>query len=503
MSITEPRPRGAADPAPDGSGTTGAPAREHAPPRPRRGWFVPLLLRIHFFAGILVGPFILVAAVSGALYVVTPQIEQVVYAHELRAPVTQDRLPLGDQVRIAEEHIGDQAVLAAVRPAPGPGDTTRVMFAQDGLGPSETRAVFIDPGTGEIRGDLTAYGTSGALPLRTWVDQLHRSLNLGEPGRLYSEMAASWLGIVVLAGLGLWVARIRRTRAKRDLLRPRRGARGYRRVFGWHASLGVWLVLGALFLAASGITWSTYGGANVAALRAALSWQTPALDTTLSGASGAADPHADHGVVAAPTADVSPDAFDDVLEVARTVNVNVGLVEIRPPAASGQAWVVQEIQRSFPTEVDAVAVDGDTLAVVDRVDFADYPFMAKLSRWAIDIHMGSMFGVLNQIALFVVASAIAVMVVLGYLMWWKRRPTRDDARRVGTAPREALPQAPLWGIALVVAAAIGIGYALPLVGIPLAAFVVVDAAVGAARARRVRSARSASSGGAEESVVRP
>ncbi|MEH3089962.1 MAG: PepSY-associated TM helix domain-containing protein [Microbacterium arborescens] len=503
MSITEPRPRGAAETAIDGSATTGAPAREHAPPalpRPRRGWFVPLLLRIHFFAGILVGPFILIAAVSGALYVVTPQIEQIVYAHELRAPVTQDRLPLGDQVRIAEERIGDQATLAAVRPAPGPGDTTRVMFAQDGLGPSETRAVFVDPGTGEIRGDLTVYGTSGALPLRTWVDQLHRSLNLGEPGRLYSEMAASWLGIVVLAGLGLWVARMRRTRAKRDLLRPRPGARGYRRVFGWHAALGVWLVLGALFLAASGITWSTYGGANVATLRAALSWQTPALDTTLAGASGIADAHADHGVVAAPTADVSPDTFDDVLAVARTENVNVGLVEIRPPAASGQAWVVQEIQRSFPTEVDAVAVDGDTLAVVDRVDFADYPVMAKLSRWAIDIHMGSMFGVLNQIALFVVASAIAVMVVLGYVMWWKRRPTRDIARRVGAAPREALPQAPLWGIALVVAVSIGIGYALPLVGIPLAAFVIGDAVVGAVRARR---RRSASSGGAEESVVRP
>ncbi|MFS0714123.1 PepSY-associated TM helix domain-containing protein [Microbacterium sp. 2P01SA-2] len=480
---------------------TPAGAPEHAPPARPRAWAMPLLLRIHFFAGILVGPFILVAAISGAIYVVTPQLEQVVYAHELRAPVTETTLPLGDQVRIAEEYIGDAASLAAVRPAPNAGDTTRVMFAQDGLGPSETRAVFVDPGTGEVRGDLTVYGTSGALPLRAWVSDLHRNLHLGEPGRLYSELAASWLGIVVAVGLALWVVRLRRARVKRDLVRPRPGATGYRRFFGWHASLGVWLAAGALFLAASGITWSTYGGANVSTLRAALSWQNPALTTEVGDAgSGGADAHADHGVVAAPTATVSPDTFDDVLAVARTENVNVGLIEIRPPSSAGQAWVVQEIQRSFPTEVDAVAIDGDTLAVIDRVDFGDYPFMAKLARWAVDLHMGSMFGLVNQLVLFVVAAGIAVMVVLGYLMWWKRRPTRDTSRRMGTVPGDALADAPLWGVALVVGVSIGIGFFLPLVGLPLAAFVIGDAVVRDVRARRVRKS---STGGAEASVVRP
>ncbi|MDD7928915.1 PepSY-associated TM helix domain-containing protein [Microbacterium thalli] len=482
MSITDERPTGDAAPDPAGD-AAGAPPREHLPPRRTRPWLVPLLLRIHFYAGILVGPFILIAAVSGALYVLTPAVERVVYAHELRAPVSQTSLSLGEQVRIAAGHIGDAAALVAVRPAPEPGDTTRVMFAQEGLGASETRAVFIDPGTGEIRGDHTVYGTSGALPLRTWVDQLHRSLNLGEPGRLYSELAASWLGVVVLAGLGLWIARLRTTRAKRDLVRPRRGATGYRRLFGWHASLGVWLVLGAVFLSASGITWSTYGGANVSSLRAALSWQAPALETTLGGSAGAADPHAYHGVVTAPSAAVAPETFDAVLAVARTENVDVGAVEIRPPSAAGQAWVVQEIQRSFPTQVDAVSIDGESLAVVDRVDFADYPVMAKLARWAVDLHMGTMFGLVNQIVLFVVASGIAAMVVLGYAMWWKRRPTRDAARGAGSAPAEALPRAPLWGIALVVAVAIGIGFLLPLLGITLALFVIGDAVVQAVRLR--------------------
>ncbi|GAA3667643.1 PepSY-associated TM helix domain-containing protein [Microbacterium marinilacus] len=474
------------------------PAESTHPPRPARrgGWFGPLLLRLHFYAGILVGPFILIAATSGALYALTPTIEQIVYQDELHAPATGTRLTLAEQIGAAQAHLGDaDATLSAVRPAPEPGDTTRIMYAQDGLGESESRAVFVDPGTGEIRGDLTVYGTSGALPLRTWIDQLHRSLHLGDVGRLYSELAASWLGIVALAGLGLWIVRIRKTRAKKDMIRPNRTHKGYRGLFTWHTSVGIWVLLGALFLSATGITWSQYAGGNVSNLRAALDWGTPAVNTSLTGEEAAADEHAGHGghaghgaASAEATGDANPATFDAVLAIAQRTNVNTGLVEIKPPAEPGAAWVVQEIQRSYPTEVDAVAIDGTTMQVVDRADFAEFTLAAKLTRWGIDIHMGSMFGLANQIALFVLAAGIATMVVLGYLMWWKRRPTREPRTPFGRPPaRGALRGAPWWGVGAVVAAGIAIGWWLPLVGWTLVAFMAIDLVVGAVRARRSRA----------------
>jgi uncharacterized iron-regulated membrane protein len=40
-----------------------------------RGWFRAFLLRIHFYAGILAGPFLLIAAVTGGLYAMAPQLE--------------------------------------------------------------------------------------------------------------------------------------------------------------------------------------------------------------------------------------------------------------------------------------------------------------------------------------------------------------------------------------------------------------------------------------------
>ncbi|CAN3702794.1 hypothetical protein MMX123_02825 [Microbacterium sp. MM2322] len=458
------------------------------PGAPRRGWFTALLRRLHFFAGLLVGPFILVAALSGALYALTPSIERVMYAHEVTATSTLVGMPLADQVEAAEAYVGGGASPVAVRPAPAPGDTTRVLFADEALPESTTRAIFVDPATAEIRGDLPAYGTSGALPLRHWISDLHRSLHLGEPGRLYSELAASWLGIVSLAGLGLWLGRfVRSRRGRRDLLRPNRAHRGYRKLSGWHSAVGIWVVLGAVFLAATGITWSASAGAHVSDLRAAVGEGTPALTTSLGAAEEAGGEHAGHGggAHADTPGVVDPATFDAVLAVAKRVNVNTGDVEIRPPAAVGDAWVVQEVHRSFPTEVDAVAIDASTLRVTDRVDFADYPLLAKLSRWGVDLHMGTLFGLVNQLVLFALAIGIAALVVWGYAMWWNRRPTRGLA----SAPaRGALRGAPWWGIGAVLVVAVAIGLFLPLVGYTLAAFVVLDVLLGL-RARRRSGAR--------------
>lgn len=471
--------------------TTTAPSAELRPPRTRPRWFGALMLRLHFYAGILVGPFIVIAAVSGALYAVAPTLEQIVYAHELHAPVTDERLTLAEQIRIAEAHVAsahgaDAATLSAVRPAPEPGDTSRIMFAQEGLGSSESRAVFVDPGTGEIRGDLTVYGTSGSLPLRTWISNLHRTLHLGELGRNYSELAASWLGIVALAGIALWIIRIRKARVKKDLLRPNRAHTGYRRLFGWHTSVGIWVLLGALFLSATGITWSQYAGANVSNLRASLGWTGPVLTTTLGDATDApVDEHAGHhGAVTAPTGAANPATFDAVLAIAQRANVNTGQVEIAPPAEAGMTWTVREIKTSFPTEGDRLAIDGSTMQIVDRVDFADLPLAAKLADWGVSLHMGVLFGPLNQIVLLLIAAGIATMAVLGYAMWAKRRPTRSPSRLVGTPPpRGALRGAPWWGLGAVVAASALIGLWLPLIGWTLVAFVVIDTAIGVVKSR--------------------
>ncbi|MGO2863663.1 MAG: PepSY domain-containing protein, partial [Brevibacterium sp.] len=84
--------------------------------------------------------------------------------------------------------------------------------------------------------------------------------------------------------------------------------------------------------------------------------------------------------------------------------------------------------------------------------------------------------------------AIAAMVVWGYVMWWQRRPKHDPSKRFGVRPtRGAILNAPWWGIGATVLAALGIGVLLPMVGISLVVFLIIDVALGAPARRRERA----------------
>ncbi|SFS79651.1 PepSY-associated TM helix domain-containing protein [Saccharopolyspora flava] len=428
---------------------TTTPERADTPPAGFRPWR-QLALRVHFYAGVLVAPFLLVVAFTGLLYVFAPQLEAAVYAHQLRVPAAATETPLATQVEAARSALPGTE-LKAVRPAADDTSTTQVIFTTDDLPDSHYRTVFVAPRDAEVRGVLETYGSDQALPLRTWLDELHRNLHLGEVGRLYSELAASWLWVVVLGGLALWFSRHRRARALRT------HPPGRARVVSWHGIAGAWLAAGLLFLSATGLTWSTFAGDTVSRIRAALSWQTPVVANT----------------VPAPAAGTDI-GFDRVREIA-TASGLTGRVEITPPAGAGSAYTVQEVQRSWPTQQDAVAVHPETGAITDSLRFADYPLMAKLSRWGIDAHMGLLFGWVNQVVLAALMITLIATIGFAYRMWWLRRPTRGV---VAPPPRGAWRALPRPAVPAGVLALCGLGYALPVLGVSLLAFLVVDVLLG-------------------------
>ncbi|WP_072803747.1 PepSY-associated TM helix domain-containing protein [Rhodococcoides yunnanense] len=456
---------------------------EPSPQISPRSWR-PLILRLHFYAGILIAPFILVATISGGLYAVAPSIEQLVYRDYLHVDSTGPAVEVSQQIRAAQAERPDLTV-AAVRPALDQGETTRVIFTDPGLGESERLAVFIDPVTATSVGESVVYGSSSALPMRTWISGLHRHLHLGEPGRLYSELAASWLWVIALGGLYLWIERYRRGPGKTRLLTFDRSAKGRTRALNWHGVAGIWIAVGLIFLSATGLTWSTYAGENVSALRSSLSWTTPAITKTI-GSAGAATPsdhagHGGHAVTDDGVADHTVGQIDSVLATARDNGIT-GKVEVSIPAASDTAFVVAQTRQPWVMSSNSISVDGATGDVVDILWFSDWPLAAKLSAWGIQLHMGTLFGVVNQLALLALAVALASVVVRGYMMWWKRRPTTATGFAAGRPPlrggvRTISPIAAA-GLAAVV---LVVGWFVPLLGISLLAFLLIDAALGAVR----------------------
>ncbi|MFI6656584.1 PepSY-associated TM helix domain-containing protein [Streptomyces sp. NPDC050523] len=431
----------------------------------------PLVLRLHFYAGVLVAPFLLVAAVTGFLYAGAFQAEKLLYAHELtvaRAGGTE--LPVSEQVAAARK-AHPEGTVSAVRPAPETDATTRVLLSGvQGVDPDHALAVFVDPRTGQVRGALEQYGSTGALPLRTWIDEFHRDLHLGDTGRLYSELAASWLWVIAGGGLVLWFSR-------RRALRKVRGTGGRRRTLGLHGTVGVWAAAGFIFLSATGLTWSTYAGANIDELRTSLGQATPSISAAAGGE------HAGHGASAATGGAEHGAGLDKVLAAARAKGLS-DPVEVVPPADANSAYVVRQVQRSWPEKQDAVAVDPATGEVTDVLRFADHPMLAKLTRWGIDLHTGILFGLVNQIALMLLALALILLIVWGYRMWWQRGRASAFGRPV---PRGAWQKVPPQILVPAVAVIAAVGYFVPLLGIPLAAFVVVDVLLGEIAHRRTRT----------------
>ena len=440
---------------------------------PRARWwrdgFRPLLARLHFFIGVFVGPFILIAAVTGLMYAATPAIEQIVYRDTLTVAPSGSPLPLAQQVSAAQEAQVD-GTLIEVRPATRPDDVTRVTFSTESDPADRDLTVFINPYSGEVTNTLPTFGEW--LPVRSWFDDLHRTLFLGDIGRLYSELAASWLWVLAASGLSIWIFRRVRKGRRRTLVIPTRRAKGRARLMGWHGALGVWLALGMIFLSATGLTWSQYAGTNVGNLREALDWTTPSAAAALP---------ENTEVPEIPEREL-PAALERAAESARDEGLD-GIIKI-VPAERGEAWTVSQAQRSWPEKQDSISVNPATGQVLSRVDFADWPLAAKLARWGVDAHMGLLFGAANQIVLGALAIGIIFMILLGYRMWWLRRPTARAARSSYLRPPGAGRTPTRVAIFMIALLGVGAGLFAPALGGSLILFLAVDLALGAFIRRR-------------------
>ncbi len=416
-----------------------------------------------------VGPFILIAALTGCLYAVAPSLEKVVYHDVLTVPTVEKPLSLEEQIQAAQHEHPDMPV-TQVWPATTPTDSTRVLVSDDSIDESLQRTVFIDPATAKIIGDYPTYSGIGEMPLRRWISSLHESFHLGKVGKLYSELAASWLWVMACGGLYMWWIRRRpknKATANAAQQQPKRSARW--KATRLHSTIGAWIFIGLLGLSATGITWSGLAGNNVDSLVERMNWKATPINTALHGTTAEThehtghEGHAGHGVGgASSSASVAADA-ERVLATGRAEGLT-GPLRLYPPEDAHSAWQVSERWVEWRTTSDAVSVDGATGEVIDRQPFSSLPLFSKLSSWGIYLHMGIMFGLPLQIALLALGLATAALVVLGYYMWWKRRPRFLPTAHFSWATT---------GLGALFAATVGVF--LPLLGITLAAFLVLDA----------------------------
>ncbi|WP_432838842.1 PepSY domain-containing protein [Dactylosporangium sp. CA-092794] len=183
---------------------------------------------------------------------------------------------------------------------------------------------------------------------------------------------------------------------------------GVRRTRSLHAATGVWLVVGLLFLSATGLTWSRWAGGSFTLALDKLNAHQPDLDPTDSGAAPAAGHHAE-----APAASAGdPARVDAVLHIA-CGNGITGPMEIAPPADPGAAWTMTQTDNVWLVRLDRVAVDPVAGTVTGRSNFADWPLLAQLSKLGIQAHKGYLIGLVNLILLAALARGLLCVIIWG------------------------------------------------------------------------------------------
>lgn len=415
---------------------------------------------IHVYAGIFIAPFIFIAAITGFFYAITPQIEQWIYHDHLYVEKIHPHIqPLSQQLDAAHVQLSASAQITEVRPAPEPNQTTRVIFS-DPQRHQYNQAIFIDPYTLKFKGQLAVYGTSGLLPFRTQLDHLHRDLLLGNWGRWYSELAVSWLGILVITGLYQWFRRRRIAKLEhnqRSLLIDR------------HSQIGLMLLPLLLFIAITGLTWSQWAGQNIGVARQWLNWQTPILTTTLQKSMPAEMQHHEHHMpdTALHTLPQVSTDFDQVLMLAQRHGIDSTYLQIKPPSALQQAWTVAEIQRRWPTEADSVAIDLQQHKIIDHLSFNDYPLIAKLTRWGVDAHIGILFGWVNQLILVLYSLGLCGMIIYAFRAWSKASSLKQTTSQLVQQTRGVWKQATPQQKAILCLTLSVLSLCLPLFGLSL------------------------------------
>jgi uncharacterized iron-regulated membrane protein len=418
--------------------------------------------RWHFYAGLLTLPFVIILAVSGAIYLFKDQIEAWSDRAYDRLEYSGDSASVADQVGAALAALPGSIPVGYELPT-GTNAAARVIVSQSQV----SIRVYVHPGTLQI---LHMIPENDRL-MRT-LFRLHGELLMGDRGSNLVELAASWTIILIITGLYLWWPRHAKGLGGVLYPRLRSGSAPFWRDL--HSVTGVWISTLALCLLVTGLPWANCWGNYFKTLRhitgtavAQLDWTTGSERlVAATGAPGHAGEHSGHG--GREGGDSGPwrrdsgmpkdmTGFDRVVAAVLPLKLEPPVV-IAPPPSNSENWSAKSMTPNRPHRV-SLLINGTTGEIVSRKDFKNGHLLDRIVGTGIAAHEGRLFGWPNQLLGLLTALGLVMLSVSGAVMWWRRRE-----QGVLGAPKILLNQGVSFGLVVLVVA---FGIYLPLFGASL------------------------------------
>jgi uncharacterized iron-regulated membrane protein len=422
--------------------------------------------RWHFYAGLFVVPLVIVLSITGIIYLFERELDGLVYRNLLRtpAPVSQAIAPSAQVDAALAAHPG--ATVTRYEPPADPGASARIeLTTADG----QERAVFVDPGSGRILGELDPFWQLSELAVT-----IHGTLLIGDWGDRIVELAACWCLLMVISGVYLWWPRGQRFTVWGTLL-PRLRADGRTFWRDLHAVSGIWTAAVIGFLVITGLPWAGFWGDKLYTAAGWIGQSYPAAlwDDVPASTPLMKDVVADPGwtLQGAPVPASTPGhegpapTLDTIVALATERGVPAGYRISYPKGETG-VWTITSWTDQRWDSV-TIHVDRYSGAVLAAIPFDSFGAVAKAVEYGIVLHEGRFFGLANQLVMLAAALALIVLPISGIVMWWRRRP---QGLHLGAPPRPADPRLTRGLIALIVV----LGVLFPLLGLSLIVVVALD-----------------------------
>jgi uncharacterized iron-regulated membrane protein len=413
--------------------------------------------RWHFYAGLMVLPFMITLAVTGALYLFKDEIDTAVYYDLKRVAVELSKVSPEVMVDAALANYPGTAV-KYLDPAT-PESSAEITVATADFG---KLAVYVNPYSGLVLGALPDRGT-----IMWTIRYLHSLKYFGDTARLLIELAGGWSILMVGTGIYLWWPRGKKGGVVSVRGKPKN------RMF-WrdlHAVTGLFVGFFIVFLAITGMPWSGVWGEKVNEWANGSNFGYPSgvrVDVPMSGE------HLDHvsktswsleqAKLPESSAAGTPIGLDKAVETFDRLGLVSGYTVAIPSKPEGV--YTGSVYPDDVAEQRVVHLDQYSGKPLIDMGFADYGVGGKWMEWGISVHMGQEFGLANQLVMLAACIGIVLLAVSAGVMWWKRRP----AGSLGVPP---LPADTKVFRGLIAILAIG-GIAFPLVGISLVVMLALD-----------------------------
>ena len=355
----------------------------------------------HVIAGLITLPFVLLLSVTGALYLLKQDYENLIYSDIKYVTEQGQALSLTSQLALARQS-SEGKIKGLVLPQ---ANNQATEFHLAGKGRA-TNVLYLNPYTGEIIGRINQRDT-----LMCKIRKLHGELLLDTPGTLIIELVASWFIVLLMTGIYIWWPKPGTGVAGIFTIRTGRSRRLFWRDL--HAVIGFWLSVFMLIIIAGGMPWTDVFGSQLKWVQKQTGTGYPGHWRSAKGLSSVRDVGGQSGE------GLNLDAI-----VNQTRNYALpGKITINLP--QGEQGVFTVSNRSvWLSDQQVIHIDRYSGQAVKHLTWSDVGILMDLRQVFMRLHQGE-YGSWNWWLLLSVALLFTFSTFAGLISYVKRKPVDE------------------------------------------------------------------------------